>query len=300
LFEGLDALRKLQGTEALKQQILIELVVPVRRVLQAILRNSESTSSPQILYLRDVTHETIVEEMKTEFLSTAAHELRTPMASILGFSELLLTHQFDASQIKEFLTIIYSQSQQMSVILDELLDLARIEARQGKDLVIETLSLPLVVNEVIKGFNLPLGRPAPTVVIPPDASFRADPGKAKQVILNVLSNAYKYSPPEGLVTINFVELHHTSKGLLCGISVQDQGQGMTSEQLDRVFERFFRADASGTTPGTGLGMSIAKEIMEIHGGEILVESDFGVGTSVTLLFPSANQQDPQGPADGPD
>lgn len=299
LFTGLAALRQLPGAAASKKYGLIELIVPVRRVLQAKLQTSGSISSPQILYLRDVTHETIVEEMKSEFLSTAAHELRTPMASILGFSEVLLTQQLDAAQNKEFLNIIHTQSQQMSSILDELLDLARIEARQDKDFVFETLNLPLLVNEVVKGFSLPLGRLAPVVVIP-DANCRADRGKARQVILNVVSNAYKYSPVEGEVTINFVKLHHKDKGLLCGISIQDQGCGMTSEQLDWVFERFYRADASGTTPGTGLGMSIAKEIMEIHGGEILVESVFGVGTSVTLLFPCTNPQDLQGPGDGPD
>lgn len=294
LFGGLDALGQLPGAPEGVNRVTIELVAPSRRVLRAKLQHSGSTSASHILYLRDVTHETIVDEMKSEFLSTAAHELRTPMASILGFSEVLLTHQLDAAQNKEFLGIILTQSQHMSVILDELLDLARIETRQDKDFVFEALNLPVLVNEVVVGFSLPVGRSAPVVVLP-DVNLIADRGKAGQAILNVLSNAYKYSPPGATVSIHFVESQHQDKGLLCGICVQDQGCGMTGEQLGRVFERFYRADTTGTTPGTGLGMSIVKEIMEIHGGDILIDSVFGVGTSVTLLFPCTHPQDLPGP-----
>lgn len=299
LFGGLDQLRKLSGPSASKGYGLIEMILPTRRVLQAKLKASESASVSQILYLRDVTHETIVEEMKSEFLSTAAHELRTPMASILGFSEVLLTHKLDEVQNREFLNIILTQSQQMASILDELLDLARIEARQEKDFVFETLNLSLTVNQVLKGFSIPPGRSAPVVAI--EGGFvSADSGKAKQAILNVLSNAYKYSPPGGQVSITFVESFDKDKGMLCGICIEDQGYGMNSEQLSRVFERFYRADASGKTPGTGLGMSIVKEIMAVHAGKVIVESVSGEGTSVTLLFPAASREGLQDPIDGSD
>ena len=237
--------------------------------------------------------------MKSEFLSTAAHELRTPMASILGFSEVLLTSKLNEDQRKEFLNIILTQSQHMSSILDELLDLARIEARQKKDFVFEPLHLPQTVNEVVRGFNLPPGRSAPIVKIP-GVFFSADKGKAMQAILNVLSNAYKYSRPGGDVKITFVKSYNKDKKLLCGICIQDQGYGMTSEQMSRVFERFYRADASGKTPGTGLGMSIVKEIMVIHDGDVKVESVSGQGTSVTLLFSAAGPQGLRDPVDGSD
>ncbi len=299
LFGGFDQLRKLSGPSASKGHGLIEMILPTRRVLQAKLKASESASVSQILYLRDVTHETIVEEMKSEFLSTAAHELRTPMASILGFSEVLLTHKLDEVQNREFLNIILTQSQQMASILDELLDLARIEARQEKDFVFETLNLSLTVNQVVKGFSLPPGRSAPIVAIE-GAFVSADNGKARQAILNVLSNAYKYSPPGGQVSITFVESFDKDKGMLCGICIKDQGYGMTSEELNRVFDRFYRADASGKTPGTGLGMSIVKEIMAVHGGKVIVESVSGEGTSVTLLFPGASRDGLQDPIDGSD
>lgn len=299
LFGGLDQLRTQLGTTSFEKSVVIELVLPTRRVLQAKLQVSESASVSQILYLRDITHETAVEDMKSEFLSTAAHELRTPMASILGFSEVLLTSKLNEDQRKEFLNIILTQSHHMSSILDELLDLARIEARQKKDFVFEPLHLLQTVNEVVRGFNLPPGRSAPVVKIP-GAFFSADKGKAMQAILNVLSNAYKYSPPGGEVKITFVRSHDKDKGLLCGVCIQDQGYGMTREQISRVFERFYRADASGKTPGTGLGMSIVKEIMVIHGGNVSVESVFGESTSVTLLFPVASPQGLRDPVDGSD
>ena len=284
-FHGFGNLRESQGSNDRTRSGVIELSSPVRRVLQAKLKTSQSASVSQILYLRDITHETIVEEMKTEFLSTAAHELRTPMASVLGFAEVLLTHQLDEAQRREFTDIILTQSQQMSFILDELLDLARIEARREKDFVFETLNLQAVVQEVLKGFKLPTDRACPAVAIP-GMLFSGDRGKAGQAILNVLSNAYKYSLPGGQVAITAVETFSETKGALLGICIRDHGIGMKKEHLERIFERFYRADASGRTQGTGLGMSIVKEIMEIHGGSVMVDSTAGQGTSVTLLFPA--------------
>ena len=242
-FLGFSYLREFQGSNDRTRSGVIELSSPVRRVLQAKLKTSQSASVSQILYLRDITHETIVEEMKTEFLSTAAHELRTPMASVLGFAEVLLTHQLDDAQRREFTDIILTQSQQMSFILDELLDLARIEARREKDFVFETLNLQAVVQEVLKGFRLPAERSCPNVVIP-SMLFCGDKGKAGQAILNVLSNAYKYSLPGGQVVITAVRAFSETRGALLGICILDHGIGMKKEHLGRIFERFYRADAS--------------------------------------------------------
>ncbi|WP_411879988.1 PAS domain-containing protein [Polaromonas sp. YR568] len=297
-FCGLVELRRLSVLKARKGRGVIELASPVRRVLQAKLKTSGAASVSQILYLRDITHETIVEDMKTEFLSTAAHELRTPMASILGFAEVMLTHKLDEPQRLEFSNIIHTQSQQMSSILDELLDLARIEARKEKDFVFETLDLQTIVGQVVRGFGLPAGRAAPRVAIP-SIFFHADRGKAKQAILNVLSNAYKYSSG-GDVEITLVESSGAGGAPLVGICVRDHGIGMEKAHLERVFERFYRADRSGKTPGTGLGMSIVKEIMRIHRGKISLDSKPGEGTSVTLLFPCVPAHGLHEPSDASD
>lgn len=294
-FPGVAALRaarrKQSETEATGhapagRRQLFELAAPASRVLEVGLRLSEAPHVSQILYFRDVTHETEVDRMKSEFLSTAAHELRTPMASIYGYSELLRMRDFDAPKRQEILGTISRQSELMSSIINELLDLARIEARRGKDFVIERLALQDIVADAVAGYKPPNERPPPEQdqVSPPPMYVNADRSKMQQALLNILSNAYKYSPAGGSVRITYRMEH--SEGLpRVGIQVQDQGIGMTTEQLSRVCERFYRADASGKIPGTGLGMSIVKEIVELHGGEVEITSQPGVGTRVTLWLP---------------
>ncbi|WP_304764362.1 ATP-binding protein [Rhodoferax sp.] len=266
---------------------LIELAGPGNRVLAVGLRLSQAENVSQILYLRDVTHETEVDRMKSEFLSTAAHELRTPMASIYGYCELLMMRDFDENERQEMLSTIFRQSELMASIINELLDLARIEARRGKDFVLERLSLQELVSEAVMGYKLPEGRDAPLIQTSDETLIvRVDRKKIQQALLNVLSNAYKYSPRGGAISVSFLQEVHHSVGRF-GIEVRDHGIGMRREELARVFERFYRADSTGKFPGTGLGMSIVREIIEIHGGEVSVESRLGEGTTVTLWLPAA-------------
>ena len=282
-FLGFDSLRKGTYSRRPGDRKLIELTVAGKRILEVGLRKSEASTVSQILYFRDVTHETEVDQMKSEFLSTAAHELRTPMASIYGFAEVLMTQTLDDASRQEFLAIIWKQSEWMASILNELLDLARIEARQGKDFVFESISAQALVVEVVTGFKLPQGRLAPTLkaAVAP-LTLMADHKKARQAVLNVLSNAYKYSPLGTAVSISIEALE---SGMV-GIRIVDQGIGMTIDQASHVCERFYRADASGSILGTGLGMSIVKEIVELHHGRLEIESQIGQGTSVTLLLPA--------------
>ena len=258
-----------------------------KRVLQVGLRCSQASSVSQILYFRDVTHETEVDHMKSEFLATAAHELRTPMASIFGFSELLLTQELDEQGQQESLKIIYSQSKLMAKILDELLDLARIEARRGKDFRYTQVSMQTLVADVVKAYHQPKGRAAPELILPQDKQLyvMADQGKVRQVILNVLSNAYKYSPAGGAVVIEIEAKAEAGREPQVCIHISDKGIGMTPEQMSRVCERFYRADTSGKIPGTGLGMSIVKEIIDLHRGQLKLVSTFGQGSRVSLCLP---------------
>jgi signal transduction histidine kinase len=262
----------------------IEIAGPPPRVLELGLRVAKGVTISQILWFRDVTRESEVDRMKSEFLSTAAHELRTPMASVLGYSELLLSRGGLSDEHGEFLEIIHRNANLMAAIIDELLDLARIEARRGKDFKIETLDLGDLVNGVVAAFKAPTDRSAPNVLS--DAEWRwaaGDRSKLTQVILNVLSNAYKYSPAATPVAISLThEIGREGDPGRIGICIQDQGIGMTPEQLGRVFERFYRADTSGKIPGTGLGMSIVKEIVELHGGRVEILSQRGKGTTVTI------------------
>lgn len=257
------------------------------RILEVGLREAQTQSISQILYFRDITHETEVERMKSEFLSTAAHELRTPMACIYGYTELMLAQEFDAGEQREFLATIFKQSELMMSIVNELLDLASIESRRKMDFKIESINVSQLVHEACFNLTTSGGSLLPTEVnISEQVWVHADHAKIIQVLGNILSNAYKYSPSGGTVCIGIADQENPGQDPpLVGIRITDHGIGMTEAQLARVFERFYRADTSGKIPGTGLGMSIVKEIVELHGGHVEIKSEFGKGTEVTVWLP---------------
>ncbi len=293
-FPGLATLRAGQVVSApegrsLPVRHLVELAGPGNRVLEVGIRLGDSVGVSQVLYFRDVTHETEVDRMKSEFLSTAAHELRTPMASIYGYTELMLAEDFPAEERKEMLEIVYRQSGLMISIINELLDLVRIEERRGKDFDLVRVDAATLLREAAANFKAPPGRAAPELELPESARWlRVDRKKLAQVVGNVLSNAYKYSPEGGSVRLQLVEAPADQPGRL-GIRIRDAGIGMAPEELARVCERFFRADTSGKIPGTGLGMSIVEEIVELHGGSVDIVSRPGEGTQVTLWLPLAEE-----------
>ncbi|NVO07374.1 MAG: hypothetical protein HXX19_16295, partial [Rhodoferax sp.] len=253
-FKGVDRLSQGVGADAPGGEQTIELKSPAKRVLQIQSRVSQSASVSQILYFRDITHQTEVELLKSDFLATAAHELRTPMASIYGFAEVLLTQDVDAASQKEFVGIIYRQSKQMVQILNELLDLARIEAGHGRNLQFTRTCLQDLLQELAKSYLLPEGRQAPVMRMPTEpVMVQADQSKLRQALLNVLSNAYKYSPGGGPVEIQLEAPAATGQSAEVVVSVTDHGIGMSPEQAGKIFTPFYRADTSGRVPGTGLG-----------------------------------------------
>lgn len=266
-------------------RVVIEMKPPARRMLEMRLSRSEGGTVSQVLHLRDVTHETEVDQMKSAFLSMAAHELRTPMASIYGFTELLLTRELKPEKQKDLLGRIYRQSEAMAAIINELLDLARIEARQGKDFSFGACNLADLVGDVIRDFKQPQDRSVPLTDWPDEPILVwVDRQKMQQATLNVLSNAYKYSPHGGDVHVRVVmQDFHGQQHV--GVQIEDHGLGLSPDQLARVGERFYRADKSGSIPGTGLGVTIVKEIMELMGGHVTLSSELGQGTIFTLWMP---------------
>ncbi|MDD2742903.1 MAG: PAS domain S-box protein [Rhodocyclaceae bacterium] len=290
IFPGLAALRTQALAPGKELRQLIELAGPGKQVLEVRLRLADSETVSQILYLRDITHESEVDRIKSEFLSTAAHELRTPMASIYGFTELLLQTDLDPEDQQDFLQTIYQQSELMIAIVNELLDLSRIEARRGKDFRIERINLCELLDDVVAAFMPPDHRPLPLKALClPDEAFwiKGDRNKLRQALGNVLSNAYKYSPDGGPVALELTRTAvEENSPRRIGIRISDHGIGMNAMQLARVCERFYRADTSGKIPGTGLGMSIVKEIIELHHGELALESQPRQGTAVTLWLPA--------------
>lgn len=287
-------LRTLGSGEAGKRKLpRIELERPAQRVIELQWREGSPGAISQVLYLRDVTYETEVDRLKSEFLSTAAHELRTPMASIIGFSELLMMREYPPDRRKELLQTVHRQADRMAAIVDELLDLARIEARRGKDFVIERLDLCALLDEAVRDFAIPNGRDAPNWSAPKEPCWvEADRGKVLQALGNVMGNAYKYSPDGGAVEVRLVRgtLQDTQPPRAAvGIQVVDHGIGLTPQQLARIGERFYRADTSGRIPGTGLGVSIVQEILQLLGGQLAFESVHGQGSTVTLWLPLAGE-----------
>ncbi len=283
-FAGLEAVfHGLGGGEA----VVLELAGERRKLLSLSGQCSQQGSVSRVLYVCDVTRQHTLDEMKSEFLSMAAHELRTPMVSIFGFTELMLKREMSAEQRQDLLGRIYRQSQAMVAILNELLDLARIEARRGQDFLMEELELGEVVQAVLADHRPPEGRATPLVVpLAHPMPVRADRSKLRQAVLNILSNAYKYSPEGGDVVVRFVaEAAPDQPGTThFGVSVEDRGIGLSPDHVARLGERFFRADKSGNIPGTGLGVSIVKELMDLMGGRMQVVSNLGRGTTVTLWW----------------
>ncbi len=272
------------------KSILIDIASSPPKVIELRVSANLSATVSKILYLRDVTQETILERMKTNFLATAAHELRSPMAGIMGFSELLLARHLNEQDTREFLTIIHGNSVRMANILDDLLDLARIESGRGIKTTFKALDLSEVVNLAISSFALPADRRPPVVNFYGNVSrIWSDADKTHQVLQNLLSNAYKYSSVGSEIEVMFSEQHTGTQGDLVGVSIHDHGVGMSPASVQRVCERFFRANKSADVPGTGLGMSIVKEIMTLLKGTLNIESTLGVGTVVTVLFPVPTQ-----------
>ncbi|MDP2263429.1 MAG: PAS domain S-box protein [Hydrogenophaga sp.] len=260
---------------------LITLARPSYKVIEREIRRNLGGSGETILYFRDVTHQTEVDRMKSEFLATAAHELRTPLASILGFTELMLHRRYSEEKQRDLLQTVHKQGMLLSNLIQELLDLSRIEARQGKDFHIIPTPVAEIVREAIGSIaNAELGRTVAVGTLPV-LHVMADAEKIQQALTNLLSNAFKYSTGGAQVSVD-VETE-TLEGQLCAaIHVRDKGMGMTQAQLARAFERFYRADTSGNIPGTGLGLNLVREIAEIHGGNVELQSQPGEGTVATL------------------
>jgi PAS domain S-box-containing protein len=261
------------------------LLHPEPRVIERSARVAPEGKSETVLYFRDITQQFEVDRLKGEFLSTAAHELRTPLASIFGFAELLINRDYDEPSRRRMHGVIHRQSRVLVNLINDLLDLARIEARAGQDFNLEDESVKSIINATVEGLAMPEGLQRLSLDVPrATPRIRVDHKKMVRALSNVITNAFKYSPDDSEVRVTVCEASRNSR-LMAGMRVIDHGLGMTPAQQARIFERFYRADPSGNIPGTGLGMSLVKEIMDLHGGEIEIESVPGEGTTVTLWLP---------------
>jgi signal transduction histidine kinase len=216
-----------------------------------------------------------------EFIAKAAHELRTPMTSIYGFTALLKTRSYDPAVARDVIDTIHQQAGQLVDMSNELLDLARIEERGAQAFVFARHPLASLLERAAAEQAAPGETPRVQVEVEPGLpELRLDRVKIAQALANILSNAHKFSAPRSPIA-----LRAFSEGNRVGISVIDRGIGMSAEELGRLFERFWRADQASEIPGSGLGMALAREIVQFHGGTIEVNSAPGEGTVVTLWLP---------------
>ncbi len=252
----------------------------------SIIPGYEDTWEKIIVSMADITREREVDRLKNEFISTAAHELRTPLTVIMGYSDLMLEHlekyEFSIEQKKEFLYNINNKVATLERIVEDLLDVNKIES--GRPLLLDKAptNLAKLLKELIRNHQRETKRHRITTDFDEiSLLMMLDAGRIIQVLNNLINNAIKYSPDGG-----DIEIRVTQENDQLEISVADQGLGMTEEQLDRVFDKFYRVDTSNTAiAGLGLGMSIAKNIIEAHGGQIGIESTPSQGTTVRFNLP---------------
>jgi PAS domain S-box-containing protein len=240
----------------------------------------------RLFVFRDVTHEREVDRMKTEFVSLVSHELRTPLTSIKGFTEMVLDG--DAGEIneevEEFLGIVYSNAERLVALVNDLLDLSRIESGRI-ELKSETVDLDEILRTVVLTMQQKIKEKdqSLSVIVDQDATaVVGDKDKLVQVLTNYVSNAYKYTQAGGDIRIVV-----SKQDGLAHVAVIDNGFGISPEDQERLFTRFYRVDNSMTREvgGTGLGLSIVKQIVELQGGETGVESALGEGSTFWFTVP---------------
>lgn len=233
--------------------------------------------------LRSIQNELVEANMvKSEFMSIASHELRTPLTTLLGYSELLLTRPLTESQQKEFLGFINEESIRLSKIVDDLLDISRIESQKDFGFVKRPVQLASLLTKNVKFYSgAEAGSRIVTEIEEGLPLVNADAEKIGQVIKNLVDNAIKYAPYGEIVCRAYKKLD------MVWISVQDQGIGISQQDLPRIFDKFFRVERKTTehVAGTGLGLSIAEYIVDSHNGNIDVESEVGKGTTVSFGLP---------------
>lgn len=240
-----------------------------------------------VLLFHDITYERELDRLKTEFVSMAAHELRTPLTTIRGFSELLLERSFSRAEQKKFLFYINQQAEHLTQIINDLLDISRIESGQGFVLSRSETAISLLVQEVITVFQEQESGHSYALQLQDTATtLDIDKDKIRQVLENILSNAVKYSPDGGRILVEGNAAEHSYV-----LAISDKGIGMTPDQMAHIYDKFYRADNSDTAiGGTGLGMGIARYIIEAHEGAIDVQSQYGVGTTVSITLPTGKKE----------
>lgn len=237
-----------------------------------------------VLVLHDLTETRRLETIRRDFVANVSHELRTPLTSIRGYTETLLGDAPDPEMSRRFLETILANARRMQRLVDDLLDLSRIESGRWQPAPVE-LDASAIAREVWSGLSdrARARDVAFDVTAQPGIVLRADPDALRQVLTNLLDNSLRHTPPGGRITVALA-----GNGGATTLRVTDTGPGIPREHLPRIFERFYRADASRSRDegGTGLGLAIVKHLVEGHGGQVSATSERGEGTTIACTFPA--------------
>ncbi|MDF7801101.1 ATP-binding protein [Pontiellaceae bacterium B1224] len=255
----------------------------------SVLKDAEDKSIGALIVLRDVTHIRHLETVRSDFVANVSHELKTPITSIKGFVETLLSDDWNHEpDILRFLEIINQQSGRLNAIIDDLLTLSRLEQKGGL-VMKETAKLAPVIESAIYLCQLQAGKKNIKIdaVCPADLALSINAPLLEQALVNLIINAVKYSDPDKKVLILAEQ-----QAEQVAIYIKDEGFGLERKHLDRLFERFYRVDTARSRKlgGTGLGLSIVKHIISAHEGHIRVESKVGAGSTFIITLPNPNKE----------
>jgi PAS domain S-box-containing protein len=251
-----------------------------------------------VAVFRDVTREQRAEQSKTEFVATVSHELRTPMTSIKGYTDLLANGAVGAvsPQQHRFLEVVRSNTERMISLVNNLIAVSEMD--QGPhQLELKPVDMAQVIAEAAQAIRGPAqARQLDLMVdVPPDLyPALGDRQRLRQVLDNLLDNACRYTPPNGRITVWAAEAlvqdkaGHPTRCVV--VNIRDTGVGVAEQEQDKIFEKFYRADnpLSIEAGGTGMGLAIAKSLVEAHGGQIWVESEPGAGSTFSFVVPTAD------------
>jgi len=247
----------------------------------------DASGEPAALAMfRDVGHLKRLEEVRREFVANVSHELRTPLAIFQGYVEQLSDNpDMPRKEQAETFRVLERHSRRLTALIEDLLVLARMESKED-ELLLEEIHLPRFMADIARDFALRAKQKGATIRVEVSADIpplRADPLRMEQVFTNLVDNALKFTTEGGTVTLGAVAADGETR-----MWVSDSGQGILSNHLPHIFERFYRVDKgrSREVGGTGLGLSIVKHIVLAHGGAVEAESTFGKGTTIRFRLPT--------------
>ncbi|AFS79826.1 sensor signal transduction histidine kinase [Gottschalkia acidurici 9a] len=262
----------------------VEIDSNIYNVRYALIEDEKKEIDGMIVVFRDVTEQQKLDNMRKEFVADVSHELKTPITTIKSYAETLMENDVDKETSIQFLSVIDEECDRMARIVRDLLQLSNFDYKQ-----VDWNKVDININKFMEKIYLKVKMSSEEkkqlieMNIPENISnIFADKDAIEQVLLNIITNAIKYTPEKGKIEISASE---KNENII--ISVKDNGIGIPKEDLNRIFERFYRVDKARARElgGTGLGLSIAKQIIETHGGKILIQSEYNHGTRVDIIFP---------------